>query len=453
MTDREIPDIGEVSTPNNVTDIKPVLQKKAFQGKKPSQAEICRLLAEAISHSPKSLLPDFINRYLVLEPKPGISIPLLLKDDDSVCVTCPKAIANDVLRYCENQLSGYRDFIIKPRISMDTAEYFLSVQTPVNPAAIKYVRWLDEPGLTYQRLPWKKETGNTPTWDCLLSRMSNNQAFIDWVGSLFFDEAHLHNYVWIYGDGGDGKGAINRFLKRIFANAYRSKNAPNVDKSGSVDKFWAYNLIGAKLAAFPDCGNATFTTSGFFKSLTGGDPIEVEAKGSMGFTVELHTRYMILGNVKPAITSAKSDLRRIIYCEMMPTEMDERDFEQRLWEEGGYFLSQCVDNYIAKYPTHGPLESDKEQIHSVIDENEQHLENFFNEYFELTKDGYATAKDLKIAAEEAWPRQRKTYREFLGWLNRVHKISHSYVLNERRYVGMGRKKAVMGLRTMDPYRD
>lgn len=454
MSDNYIPEIGEKSSKSNVTSIKGATQKKApLLIKKPSQAKICQLLSDAVRRDKHSLLAEFPVRYLVYEPKPGVSVPLLVADDDSVTVTSSKAIANDVLRYCNNELSGIPEYVIKPRLSLDVSEHFLAVQPPVEPEAIKIVRWADEPGLTYRRLPWVKQTGDTPTWDALLSRMSNNQAFIDWIGSLFFEGAYLHNYVWIYGEGGDGKGAINRFLAKVFETSYRSKTAPSMDRNGTVDKFWAYNLLGARLAVFPDCENSTFTTSGFFKSLTGGDPVEVEAKGSMPFTVYLNTRYMILANVKPAMTSAKSNIRRIIYCEMEPTEQDWAGIERRLWEEGGYFLSQCVENYLAKYPKHGPLETDNSALMGVIDENEQHHENFFNEYFVLSEDGYATAKDIKVAAEEAWPRQRKTYREFLAWLKRVHGIECAIEWlgdgqTERRYKGMGRKKAVIAQKTI-----
>lgn len=448
MTDQEDPKSSKMSTDDNVANIKDARRKKSgVSSYKPSQAEICRLLAEAVARSPASLLPDFPKHYEIIEPKPGISIPVAIGKDESISVTLPRAIANDILRFCDRQLVGRRDFTIKPRQAADVADYFLGSHPPLDQETVKLTRWANEPGLTYRRLPWVKQTGDTPTWNALLSRMSNNQAFIDWVGSLFFEQAYLHNYVWLYGEGGDGKGAINRFLSKIFDTSYRSKTAPTVDRNGSVDKFWAYNLIGARLAVFPDCENATFTTSGFFKSLTGGDPVEVEAKGSMGFTVYLNTRYMILANVKPAITSARSNIRRIIYCEMEPTDQDWGGVEKQLWEEGGFFISQCIDNYLSKYPQHGPIQTDQTSLIDVIDENEQHLENFFNEYFELVPDSFTLAKDLKIAAEEVWPRQRKTYREFLAWLKRVHGIEYanerlSCAKMERVYRGIGRKKVV-----------
>lgn len=427
MTDVKNSKCEPVSTPDNITSFKEARQKKE-KSKKLNAGEVCKLLADVIAHSPKSWLPDFPKTFGVFEPKPGVNVPLLINEDQSIVIVEPKAIADELLRYCDTKLWGRPEFALKPKQAKEVAEYFLAVHPPIQAKDIKYTRWLDEPGYTYRRLPWAKADGPTPTWDTLLRKMSNSTAFIEWIGSLFFEEAYLHNYVWIFGEGGDGKGAINRFLAKVLGNeAYRSKTAPTVGKNGTVDKFWAYNLIGARLAVFADCENATFTTSGFFKSLTGGDPIEVEAKNFMGFTVYLNTRYMILANVKPAITSAKSDLRRIIYCEMEPNENiqpgSEIAFEEALWNEGGYFISKCVENYISMYPTHGQIKSDQGSLENVIDENEQHLENFFEKYFRLEPTGNVLAKDIKVAAEEAWPRQRKTYREFLMWLKRVHKIS------------------------------
>lgn len=447
MTDTEDSKNQESSTANVVHIEKGRRKVNGAASNKLSEAEICRILSDAVRGMP-SRLPAFPSRFLVLEPKTGISIPLLVNKDESVVVTNKTSISNDIARYCDGPLNNIPSFTIKPKTARAAADYFLSVQPPIDPNEIKLTRWLDEPGLTYRRLPWIKESGDTPTWNDLLSRMSNNQAFIDWIGSLFFEESHLHNYVWIYGEGGDGKGAINRFLAKVFGTSYRSKSAPTTDRGGAVDKFWAYNLIGARLAVFPDCENATFTTTGFFKSLTGGDPVEVEPKGSMGFTTHLNTRYAILANCKPAITSAKSNIRRIIYCEMQPTEQDWRGVEDKLWAEGGYFLSQCIDNYLSKYPQHGPLETDHTALYGVIDENEQHIENFFLEYFELVPDGFATPKELTSAAAVVWPRQRKPYRDLLAWLKRVHNVEVTVHwlgsgATERRYYGIGRKKVVV----------
>lgn len=438
MTDSR--DSGENSgkSNENVVSLRERTSKKA----KLTQAAICRMLADAVRRFPSSTLAEFPEKYLVLEPELGSPLLLYVNDEDVCKITTPQALANHILRYCDKKLGMIPEFTIKPRLAHEAAQYFMGVQPPTKPTDIKSVRWADEPGLTYRRLPWAYGPGSCPTWERLLSRMSNAPAFIEWIGSLFFDEAHLHNYVWIYGEGGDGKGALNRFLARVFENAYCSKTAPTMDKHGTVDKFWAYGLLGKRLAVFPDCESATFITSGLFKSLTGGDPIEVEAKGAMAFTVYLNTRYMILANVKPAISSARSDMRRIIYCEMEPTNDHEEDFEEKLWEEGGRFLSQCVENYLARYPKHGPISSELDGLVAVIDENEQHLENFFNAHFAITSDekAYTTAKDIKIQCEEEWPRSRKTYREFLLWLKRVHKIEAKRVEidlgKERRYYGM-----------------
>jgi hypothetical protein len=438
MTDRDDTKSKEVSS-GNVVSIREHTTKKG----KVNQAAICRMLVDSVRNLPGTTLPKFPVHYEVLEPKLGATVPILVDPDETCQIASPQALANHILRYCDRELGYLPDFIIKPRLALETAQYFLGVHPAIPPNKIRSVRWADEPGYTYRRLPWKRQTGDAPTWERLLSRMSNNQAFIEWVGSLFFDEAYLHNYVWIYGQGGDGKGSINRFLARVFGNAYCSKTAPTMDRNGTVDKFWAYNLLGKRLAVFPDCESATFTTSGIFKSLTGGDPIDLEAKGGIAFTAHLNTRYMILANVKPAITSAKSDMRRIIYCEMEPTDEVDTDFEERLWEEGGRFLSQCVENYLTKYPKHGPINAQQDDLIAVIDENEQHLENFFNEYYAITSDekAYTTAKDIKVQCEETWPRSRKTYREFLMWLKRVHKIEptrHNLEngSKERRYYRM-----------------
>ena len=153
--------------------------------------------------------------------------------------------------------------------------------------------------------------------------------------------SYMQQYVWLHGKGNEGKGSLNRFLQRVFGPAYCSKQ-PN--ESG--DKFWTHELLGKRLVVFPDCNDQKFVTSGLFKSMTGGDPVAVEAKGEMSYTTRLNAKYLVLSNEKPQISSEKADKRRIIYCEIAPREdLIDLNFEARLWDEGGAFLGKCWSLY------------------------------------------------------------------------------------------------------------
>ncbi len=419
------------------------------------QAQVHLAIADAMIGSPASALPRFPVRLGVLEPEPGKRLAMRINAGDEVELVGRDYVQDAIIRYAVNELGAMPDLLVTARTAADIARYWLALAQPIDAADVAYTRWQSEPGLTYRRLPWAKGSGATPTWDDLLSTMTNVEAFKDWIGSLFFLESNSHNYVWIYGEGGDGKGTINRFLHGVFGKSYQAKTAPSCDPRGTVDKFWAYNLLTARLAAFPDCDNPSFTSSGIFKSVTGGDPIPMEQKGGIAFTGMINARCLVLANCQPAITGERSNTRRIIYCELEALERKWAGIQDRLWDEGGLFLSNCVAQYSDKYPEHTPIKTDQtvsqDAITHVVADNEQHFTSFFETYFELKPDGSATPGDLQTAANEAWPHQRKMYVAFLSWLKRTHgvfcrvrKITES--TTGRFYEGIGRRRVVLPTR-------
>ena len=183
----------------------------------------------------------------------------------------------------------------------------------------------DTAPLAFTRLPWHAADDITPTWDLIISRMSNADAFTAWVGSLFDETSYQQQYVWLHGKGNEGKGCINRFLMRVFGPAYCAKQPKE-----RGDKFWTHDLLGKRLVVFPDCNDSAFVASGLFKSMTGGDPIPVEAKGEMAYTTRLAAKYLIISNERPDLSSETADRRRIIYCEMTGRD----DAEAHLEAEG-----------------------------------------------------------------------------------------------------------------------
>lgn len=410
----------------NVTPLKGARKpKRAYQamsGEKLRYADIYRLLSDAIKEAPDmASLPAFPKRYIVIEPEPGSRLFLRVSPDESVSVVKPAAIANDILSYSEKELRNLPDFALEPHQAKAAANYYMMTANPVPPESIAIARWQGESGLTYRKLPWKKEPGPAPTWEALLSRMSNAYAFVEWIGSLFFEESHLQNYVWLYGRlGGDGKGAINRFLEKVFGSSYRSKQSPG---SGQYrDKFWTYGLLGARLVVFPDCDDPVFVTKGLFKSLTGGDSTEVEAKGSMSFTARLLAKFLIISNDWPALSLSPSDLRRIIYCELGPADGFDPLFENRLWDEGGAFLTACVARYLAKYPNHGLITTESETIEGLAATVEEDFDEVFKSWFELDKDSWVPAHHMLDVVSSEWLRDRKQQHQFRRWLERRHGV-------------------------------
>lgn len=421
-------------------------EKKETENVKMKSAEIHLAIADAIKRSPASILELFPRNLGVLEPEPGRRLVVEIDEtDDSVRIMSPEYVRDAIIGYTSSELGTKPDFLLTHRQAMEAAAYWISLAVPLDPATIRSTRWKGEHGLTYRRLPWELRAGDTTTWDDLLSRMSNVQAFIQWVGSLFVEASSLQNYVWIYGGGGDGKGSINRFLSSVFGMAYRSKQPPG--RYG--DKFWTHGILGARLVVFPDCTDASFVTSGLFKSLTGGDPVDVEAKGSMSFTARLNAKYMVLSQARPAISSERADLRRIIYCELDKCpEIDPR-FEDKLWEEGGAFLSACVREYAYANPTHGPIRSDMDEIMGIVETREEGSREVFERWFVEDDTSFVDPTLLQRMLRQEWPKSRASQLAFLEWLERVKGIRRRRVrvadqsLRPYRYEGVSLNVALL----------
>ncbi len=420
--------MDEVKPNGKLTQINEARKKKKSKGEgipKLKTGEIYRALADVIKRVPYTMLPPFPKRYEVIEPELGARLPLLVADDESVTLARLGALANDILAYCETSLAGRPDFALTPRQARDAAEYYLMTGAPIPPEEVKAVRWLDEPGLTYRRMPWVRQRGSAPTWEGLIGRMSNAEAVLAWLGSLFYEESSLHSYVWLYGVGGDGKGSINRFLSKVFGTSYRSKQPPG--NGQFADKFWTYGLLGARLVVLPDCDDFTFVSKGLFKSLTGGDPVDLQAKGQMSFTARLNAKYLIISNEKPSVSSEKADMRRIIYSELRTAEAFDPDFEAKLWEEGGAFLSACVDRYVDGYPNHGPIQSDGEEIAEWVATLEEPFEVVLHRWLRLDENAHIVPGDMQRMLKAEWPKSRRDQLDFMRWLEKTHGIRRKRV--------------------------
>lgn len=341
----------------------------------------------------------------------------------------------------------------------EAARVWLAAAKPVLAENIRPVVWNDAPGYTWRRLPWGMVDNSTPTWDKLFSKLTNAGSFRQWLGSLLFEQARQHQYVWVHGMGNDGKGCINRFLERVFGRSYRSKQPPSPQ-----DKFWTYGLIGSRLVVFPDCNSQGFTSGGLFKSLSGGDPIDVEAKGKMSFTVRLGCKFLFFSNEKPNISCEDADMRRIIYCEFFEKTQKEDadpDFEKRLWEEGGPFLTKCVREYVAACPRHECIDSNREEIETWVSVGEEKFQVFFDYVFMAPRhEAYKTSQFLHDLTEEqfdmvtikpddmlalvqnAYP-DRREQGQFRDWIYKKYGAQKKVIRRgdfvARRYVGICRK--------------
>ncbi len=396
------------------------------------------------------------HKFRVIEPAIGAKIIVRESDDQEISEVPADHVAHCIVSWL--RLQKDKDSLVTFRKAREVVEMWLCFAEPIRQADIKSVRWKSELGYTWRRLPWDKATGDTPTWDKIFGKLTNAGSFRQWLGSLLYEEAKQHQYVWVHGMGNDGKGCINRFLEAVFGKSYRSKQPP-----AQGDKFWTYGLLGSRLVVFPDCNSQTYTTGGAFKSLSGGDPVDVEAKGRMSFTTRLNCKFLFFSNEKPNISCEDADMRRIIYCEFFEKTKDEDkdpDFETKMWDEGGHFLSRCVAEYLEACPRHQNIQSDKDDIQTWVSVGEERFQAFFDSLFMIPIEQYRNTRllgpltdeqlnlitvrpeDMLACLSAAFP-DRKDQMQFRDWMYKKYNVQKKSIRRAGtvvyRYVGVGRQ--------------
>ncbi len=408
---------------NNVVGIKSKAPAKA----KKKMSDVYLAISNAMRGVTIDSVPAFPIQFHIIEPSPGTRLIAQETEPQVLHYVSEKAVTQAILQYAHNlYLPRTGDGVgFEQRHANDCMKFWRDIVEPI--AEPHMVSWPDDDGYTLRRLPWPMEIGPTPLFDELMERTSNSDALRSFIGSLFFQQSDLQQYVWIFGMGQNGKGALSRFLRKALNGAYTAQMVPSPN-----DKFWTSGLIGARLVVFPDCNNKSFVASGLFKSLTGGDPVKIEQKGQQPYTTELKAKYMFLSNERPHLSSEKADTRRAIYCEMDMIQCDPRpDYEDELWAEGGRFLAKCFSTYQRSCPDHGQIftTGSDENLKDWISTLEEDFEVAVQKHFVVDLRKSCSPGDFQKKLDNVWKNDRKTHMEFRSWLERQYGIRKKSVRN------------------------
>jgi hypothetical protein len=313
-------------------------------------------------------------------------------------------LINAVCDFCEDLSTFDSRYFVKPKEAIEIIDGWKHRGKAID--VKNQILFKDQLGYCFRRLPFQPTEGDTPTWDSVTSRMTNADAFMAFVASIFHSGSYNQQYIWIYGEGGEGKGSIGRWLHKIFGSSYHSMSS--IPRS----RFWKFSLIGKRCVVFSDWSNSNFVAGGDFKSMSGGDVQELEEKYGQCFNAFLNNKYIFFSNEKPNVASEASDLRRLIYCHIAPIDDSKKEygaFETKLWEESSAFIYRCLSIYEKNCPDHSPIPFDHRQSLEIAEENESEYEGLMQGSFK--EGGYVLAKDMTD-----WYRRRNMgWREKIEW--------------------------------------
>ncbi len=363
-------------------------------------------------------LPEFPHKIHVILDRNERKIFLKETERGEVHVVYPDVIADWVLR-----------FIHENRFPIGTSKMQWKDMKAVVSSFGAIAKYIPEPamvleqsvpGLTYRKLPFdlspNPDMSRCPTFAEMMGRTTNAVALMQWIGSLFDPESDMRQYVWLYGDGRNGKSTLGNFLGKVLG-----QGSISVDTPREGDKFWTLQLIGKRLVIYADCNNTGFVRSGPFKSMTGGDVIPAEIKGGAHLQVVLKGKHLFFSNRKPHIDSSEADQSRIILCEMGPiTCRPDPTYEAKLWAEAPEFLAECNCLYLERAGPKKPIECDSTAAQALALEHDEDLESVFACRFALNEKNIVPGHRVQAILREEGLRKHNDITRFKQFLRKKY---------------------------------
>lgn len=294
-------------------------RKKSSESQQPKALVINMISRHMLSGHVYELCP-FPEKFIVSSPEPGTHLIYRQINDAKLVEKVNKSYVTDtIVRWASESWTTYPELLIDPRTAADVCRNWLGM-APKIPDVIKSFEFLDGDDYVTHRVPFTPdlESGydhvdiRSQEWrDAFpylefLSRCSAPEQVAAFIGSIFYPESYMQQYLVIWGGGNDGKGSVVRALQKVLAGAFHA------DSFEFMGRFWTSAFIGKRLIVFPDNNDQKAMQSGIWKQLTGGDSVRVELKGEATFTAGLNAKYMITSNFAPVLKMDRADQRRAI---------------------------------------------------------------------------------------------------------------------------------------------
>lgn len=177
----------------------------------------------------------------------------------------------------------------------------------------------EEDALHYYALDNISE-GNTPVFDMLLSGVVEccQDSLMAMVWATFYARSHMQKYVWLHGEGGDGKSVFVRTMMDLLGSDIASALTAETLKS----EFGLENVVGRRMLLIPDLKTGISVKKAFIHNITGGDPVSVNRKNKPVITTVLDPILWITANDAPEVDfSLANESRRLVYIKFQQPPM------------------------------------------------------------------------------------------------------------------------------------
>ena len=261
-------------------------------------------------------------------------------------------------------------------------------------------------------------------WDNFLLERFHSEAalsiFKAWCYSVFVGDNNSRQEMWLYGQGGTGKGCIQYAFVEGFKKICGKNLVLAMSKDSGKGNFNS-ELLNKHLGIYADAKNLKQGMSEQHQNITGGDYQRIEGKGKDAISAGIYLKLLTFSNEKPqcSMTDRAQSSRFIILPFNLTDEemqsldlMDEHNqligsntFKYELANEFPNFIASCEDHYKKRCPRGSNIDAHEflSEIHTCeLSENEL-ADEFISKYFVINNadtDTYTVSKDLSLFINE-----------------------------------------------------
>lgn len=268
----------------------------------------------------------------------------------------------------------------------------LLIKAPTIDGLIPSISLTEESSPAFQKFERTHPRDCPDTWKRLIAKSTSPDLLVLFIGSLLDPTSDNSQYLWIKGDGGEGKGSFVRGILSALGKAGSVEQPP-----AGESRFWTQGLRHKRFVCFMDLDDVNFVTTGLFKTISGNDPLRFEIKGGATYMAEIDAKFCIVSNYLPNLSHNNADARRAIIVEFKDNDDYIENFEQKLKEEAVDFISYCYAKFLLSGNKKIEIkqEIDKELYRQAVVLGDSNLFNeIFYDHFVENKLKYVEAKHV-----------------------------------------------------------